>query len=325
VAVAGLPDFDVVRVSPEGDALVAGRAEPDSRIGVMVDGVPAAEEVTGATGRFAALFDLPPSDAPRLLTLQMHRADGSMVESIVSVIVAPSAPVASAAIAALPDGPAADAAPTVDSAAGVVAEADAGAPAEPAATAAPAAAPVVIAADADGARVLQPGGADGEPAAGLAVEAIAISPVGAVSVSGRASGGGFARVYADNQEIATVTIDAEGWSAAVPPDAPANFTLRVDQLDEGGAVIARTETDVTRETREELSGLLVEELRAGEASTVAVTVQKGFTLWAIARENYGDGRLYVKVFEANQDQIRDPDLIYPGQVFTVPEPEVDPG
>ena len=49
-----------------------------------------------------------------------------------------------------------------------------------------------------------------------------------------------------------------------------------------------------------------------------VTVQPGFTLWRIARENYGEGVLYVKVFEANKDQIRNPDLIYPGQVFTVP-------
>lgn len=51
-----------------------------------------------------------------------------------------------------------------------------------------------------------------------------------------------------------------------------------------------------------------------------VTVQPGFTLWRIARENYGDGILYVKVFEANKDQIRNPDLIYPGQIFNVPAP-----
>ena len=49
-----------------------------------------------------------------------------------------------------------------------------------------------------------------------------------------------------------------------------------------------------------------------------VTVQPGFTLWQIATENYGDGMLYVKVFEANKGQIRDPDLIYPGQIFAVP-------
>lgn len=56
-------------------------------------------------------------------------------------------------------------------------------------------------------------------------------------------------------------------------------------------------------------------------TAVVVTVQPGFSLWRIARENYGEGVLYVKVFEANRDQIRDPDLIYPGQIFTVPVPE----
>ena len=45
------------------------------------------------------------------------------------------------------------------------------------------------------------------------------------------------------------------------------------------------------------------------------TVQPGNTLWAIARERYGRGILYVAVYEANRDLIRDPDLIYPGQVF----------
>ena len=50
-----------------------------------------------------------------------------------------------------------------------------------------------------------------------------------------------------------------------------------------------------------------------------VTVQPGFTLWAIARDRYGEGLMYVRVYEANRDKIRDPDLIYPGQVFTVPE------
>jgi nucleoid-associated protein YgaU len=47
-------------------------------------------------------------------------------------------------------------------------------------------------------------------------------------------------------------------------------------------------------------------------------VQPGFTLWGIARESYGEGVMYVRVYEANKTQIRDPDLIYPGQVFTVP-------
>ena len=51
----------------------------------------------------------------------------------------------------------------------------------------------------------------------------------------------------------------------------------------------------------------------------AITVQTGATLWAIARERYGEGILYVRVFEANRESIRDPDLIFPGQVFRLPD------
>ncbi len=54
-------------------------------------------------------------------------------------------------------------------------------------------------------------------------------------------------------------------------------------------------------------------------AAVTVTVQPGFTLWGIATEQFGEGTMYVQVFEANRDSIKDPDLIYPGQVFTLPQ------
>ena len=48
-------------------------------------------------------------------------------------------------------------------------------------------------------------------------------------------------------------------------------------------------------------------------------MQPGNTLWGIARKEWGDGILYVRVWEANKDRIRNPDLIYPGQVFDMPD------
>ena len=54
------------------------------------------------------------------------------------------------------------------------------------------------------------------------------------------------------------------------------------------------------------------------SGAVTATVVPGSTLWAIASETYGDGVLYVRVFEANRDKIRNPDLIYPGQIFDLP-------
>lgn len=48
------------------------------------------------------------------------------------------------------------------------------------------------------------------------------------------------------------------------------------------------------------------------------TVKKGDCLWNIAKEFYGNGSKYTKIYEANKDKIRNPNLIYPGQVLTIP-------
>lgn len=50
-----------------------------------------------------------------------------------------------------------------------------------------------------------------------------------------------------------------------------------------------------------------------------VIIRRGDTLWRISRDTYGLGRRYTVIYLANGDQIRDPDLIYPGQVFRLPE------
>lgn len=47
-------------------------------------------------------------------------------------------------------------------------------------------------------------------------------------------------------------------------------------------------------------------------------VQKGDTLSAIAKEHYGDAMKYPVIFEANKPMLKDPDLIYPGQVLRIP-------
>lgn len=50
-----------------------------------------------------------------------------------------------------------------------------------------------------------------------------------------------------------------------------------------------------------------------------VIIRKGDTLWRISRDTYGAGRRYTVIYLANGGQIRDPNLIYPGQVFQMPE------
>lgn len=48
------------------------------------------------------------------------------------------------------------------------------------------------------------------------------------------------------------------------------------------------------------------------------TVKTGDCLWDIAKRYYGDGSQYIKIYNANRDKIKNPDLIYPNQKFLIP-------
>ena len=61
--------------------------------------------------------------------------------------------------------------------------------------------------------------------------------------------------------------------------------------------------------------------RPGRPGVPSVTVQPGHNLWTLARQRYGSGTMYTQIFTANREQIREPDLIYPGQIFSMPEPD----
>ncbi|RMD92527.1 MAG: LysM peptidoglycan-binding domain-containing protein [Alphaproteobacteria bacterium] len=152
------------------------------------------------------------------------------------------------------------------------------------------------------------------------IDTISYDPAGEVAVSGRGGAGGYVRIYLDNRPLLTAPVSPQGeWHAELPEVDTGVYTLRVDEVDSEGRVISRAETPFKREEPEVLARLTadIQPPELGVAARV-VTVQPGNTLWGIARRNYGRGILYVHVFEANRDQIRDPDLIYPGQVFTVP-------
>jgi len=53
------------------------------------------------------------------------------------------------------------------------------------------------------------------------------------------------------------------------------------------------------------------------------TVEKGDTLWAIAKKSYGNGSKYMAIFEANKPMLSDPDKIYPGQKLRIPAHTAD--
>ena len=108
----------------------------------------------------------------------------------------------------------------------------------------------------------------------------------------------------DNSDDGTVSTETSGTND--PADAAAGEPV--------------TEEPVTEEANSEETEP-TPEIRTGSA----VIIRRGDSLWRVARRNYGRGIRYTTIFEANRDQIRDPDLIYPGQVFKVPADPDDEG
>ncbi|GGB16778.1 LysM peptidoglycan-binding domain-containing protein [Allosediminivita pacifica] len=152
----------------------------------------------------------------------------------------------------------------------------------------------------------------------IALDAVGYDAEGEVFLTGRGLRSAFLRIYLDNTPVTTSRIREDGgWRVELPQVGAGTYTLRVDQLDESGAVTARVESPFQREARE----ILATATQGRQGPVTAVTVQPGDTLWAISRDRYGEGIEYVRVYQANTDQIRDPDLIYPGQVFSLPEGE----
>ena len=149
------------------------------------------------------------------------------------------------------------------------------------------------------------------------IDTISYSEEGDVLLSGRAqSQAASVRVYLDNRVITTLDVDTSGrWRGDLPDVDTGVYTLRVDEVDVEGDVTSRVETPFKREAPEVLEAAAGN----GDAPVKAITVQTGATLWAIARDRYGDGTLFVRIFEANSNSIKDPDLIYPGQVFDLPD------
>ena len=132
---------------------------------------------------------------------------------------------------------------------------------------------------------------------------------GDLTIAGKAEPEVDLNVYIDDEHVGTVETTEEGdWQVEPEADVePGSYTLRVDQVDPAGVVLARIETPLVR-ARPEL-------LMLGDA---IVVVQPGNSLWRIARRTLGGGVHFTEIYEANRSQIGDPALIYPGQIFTVP-------
>lgn len=159
----------------------------------------------------------------------------------------------------------------------------------------------VIPQGAGAARLMQGPGGDG---GALTIDLADRKDDGTLFLGGRAPAGALLHLYLDNRFLGRALTDAEGnWHLSLR-QAPATGQLRADIVDERGRVIARIEAPLAPPSAE---------------SVTTVVVEPGNSLWRIARRTYGDGLAYTIIYGANRDRIRDPDLIYPGQVVQLPK------
>ncbi|WP_051013561.1 LysM peptidoglycan-binding domain-containing protein [Pararhodospirillum photometricum] len=162
------------------------------------------------------------------------------------------------------------------------------------------------------ARILQ-GFGESRAAPELSIETVDYDSEGRLVVGGTAAPNDIVRVYLDTAVVGEQETRADNrWHVVGQnPLKPGTYSLRADRLTPDGTVTGRVEIPFQRP----------ETLPTPEPGGALLVVQPGNNLWRLARSVYGEGWRYTVIFQANREHIRDPDLIYPGQVFTVPRPE----
>jgi len=260
------PSFDIVRISPEGDTVIAGRAAPGAEV-VIFDGD---EELGRAKaderGEWVFLPEKPLPTGSRRLRLAILK-DGKVDETQQSeadvVLVVPENGHGEVVAVQLPNKGGAS-------------------------------------------RVMQ---RPGELAPDqLSIAAVDYDADGNLGVSGGAPAKAKIMVYVDNASVGEAEAADNGdWRLQTGTVLPAgSHTLRADHVAADGKVLTRAEVTFTVADG------------ADAPKDLIVVVEPGNSLWRIARRIYGKGLAYTLIFEANRSQIRDPDLIYPGQQFVAP-------
>jgi nucleoid-associated protein YgaU len=175
-----------------------------------------------------------------------------------------------------------------------------------------------------------------------------VERTGDAVIAGRAAPGATVELLRDGEPLGRAVADQSGQFVMIPPPLPPgnyDLTLRSRQPDgkqatseqkmavalnaaesSSAAVRPRAEapltvpeTAVANRSVPEAAGSAQTRLPSSKRSPAAVVVSRGDSLWRISRARYGSGELYPMLLNANRKQIRNPDLIYPGQSFVLPK------
>ncbi len=320
-ATAEAPGFDTVRIEKTGEAVIAGRAVAGSEVVIKLNGETIGSATSNQDGNFVVVPEQPLPVGTGALTLEVKPAGaGAFMPAGETVAVAvPEEQQQQAMVAVVsPDQPT------------QVLQ-------TPAATTAPAATETAAAQP----ETTAPAQAPAAPATTVSLDAVDYDSRGNIMFSGRGTASAVVRLYVDNASVGESRSGADGrWSfVGAAQIAPGNHALRVDEIDAAGAVASRVELPFFREAAAKVAAAEPQaqpeapaaETAAPETQVTAaaapepqpkegrIVIQPGNNLWRISSVIYGSGVKYTVIYEANKEFIRDPDLIYPGQIFRTPE------
>ena len=143
----------------------------------------------------------------------------------------------------------------------------------------------------------------------LTIDAIDYDDSGKLDIIGKAPPAANINLYLNNNFFGRGKSNHRGLWRQTPERKvnPGIYTVRADLIGNDGEVKNRIEVVFARSVP--LTGI--------KPGTLVV-VESGNSLWRIARRTYGRGFRYTVIYAANKDQIKDPNLIWPGQVFSLP-------
>jgi nucleoid-associated protein YgaU len=258
-----VPSFDIVRVDPQGNAVLAGRAVPGATVTVRDGDVVLGTVTADSQGAFVLIPANPLPPGSHEITLSETLPGGKVVEG------------AQSASISLPGN---------------------GKPA------------LAVVSGPNGSSVVT---GQGPQPGQLGMGAVDYDAQGHAVFSGTAPAGANVTVLLGGKPLGTAKADSSGhWHVQAPvPAAPGMITLNATAPD--GSAIAPVTVPFAPE---ELSKALEE----GH-----VLIAPGDNLWMIARRVYGHGTLYTLIYSANASQIHDPNLIFPGQAFSLPQKQAN--
>jgi nucleoid-associated protein YgaU len=310
-----LPSFDTVRVESTGDAVIAGRAEPDADVTVKWNGNVVGTTKSNADGSFVLVPAKPLTKGTGALTLEMSK-NGAVTQSEGSVIVAVKENTPALVAKINPDEPTK-----------VLQTGDA--------TAAPPKVVQLTAVDYDAeGNIVFSGKAVPGSAVRFYVDNAAVGE-GKADAAGNWSFKGTSAVSPGTHTLRADAVDAVGKvlsrielpflredatkvaaaqvAVAEPAAEPVSRSVTIEKTPEPAPAVAATEPVAAAVTQVAAAPTVVEE------GFRRLVIQPGNNLWKLSREVYGKGRMFTVIYEANRDQLKNPNKIFPGQILTAPK------